>query len=142
MSYNVSYSSLPTLTSSSLGYTITESGNKTTAGTSGSTFFNICSFSLTPGVYMVFANIWSLITKEETGRWQGGVSTTNSTVITQYLCTPAASKYVSNPYYTSSLNFTYCISVSSGTTTLYINGYADGSRFNDFDYYCQAIKIA
>jgi hypothetical protein len=51
MAYNVSYSTLPTFTSDSIGYSIVRNGSNNTKG-----WFNI-NITLTPGVWSLNANI-------------------------------------------------------------------------------------
>jgi len=109
MSYNVSYTSIPTFTVNSIGYTVNNSGSVTLPQNS-TNVINVCNFSLGIGVYMLTVNVCDLASNGPTNYWSGGISNTNTTALQTLLSTSAQSEYVLNPYFMSSINFTHIIS--------------------------------
>jgi hypothetical protein len=151
MSYNVSYSSLPTLTSNSIGYTVTQSGTTDLINISSGVIFDVCSFSLTPGVYAITCNISNFRSTSDNANAIAGISTVSGGM-TQRLSSPAFSvDYDNSLVYVSCINFVYYYS-NTGTNTLYITARMDGTPYSynpanpenypSFIYYCQAVRIA
>jgi hypothetical protein len=143
MSYNVGYSSIPTFTTNSIGYSVNKAGNFDVPST-GTNIINVCNFSLDIGVYILTVNIYSLVSVEEKNFWYGGISNTSNVTLPQTLLSYSPqSKYDINPFYISSVNFTYIISNSSSSTTyVQIRPYAPTLRNHTSDYNCSIIRIA
>ena len=144
MSYNVGYSSIPTFTTNSIGYSENQTGSFSIPS-SGTNIINVCNFSLDIGVYILTANIYGLVTSNQYDFWFAGISnTSDNTTLQTVLSNSPQSLYVNNPYYISGANFTHVISNSSSSTVyVQITPYNDPSTSNNTgEYNCSIIRIA
>jgi hypothetical protein len=141
MSYDVSYSSLPTLNSQSIGYNVNKASIFSTANNTA--LINVCNFSLGIGVYILTVNIAGLVSVTTNNFWYGGISDTSSVTFPQiYLASSSQSIYVSNPYYTSGINFTHIINNTSASTIyVQIKSYNAPGYVSDPDYNCSIVRI-
>ena len=115
MSYNVSYTTLPTFTSSSIGYSQDVSGTFTIPNTADVT--SVCNFNLGIGVYIVTVNIYNLISQTQNCYWYGGLSN-SATTITKYTSSPQWGIAINS--FISSINFASVIPQNTAGI-LYVN---------------------
>lgn len=140
MSFNVSYTDLPTFSTNSIGYNINESGTFQIPA-DNTNVINVCSFDLEIGIYIIAVNIYGLVSSNELNFWYGTL--TNSQAVTHYFSYAPQSKYVLNPYYMSSINFTHIINQTQSTTIdVNIKAYDYPNMSSTGNYNCSLVRIA
>ena len=119
MTYNVSYTSLPTLMSNSIGYTLNHTGIKNySAGQSGNIIFD--NFELNSGVYMLNVNAIGLLKNSATGiYWYCNITTIDNQSL-------LFSPHLTGNYYSTEIHLCIPITISNATT-IYISAECSGS---------------
>jgi hypothetical protein len=142
MSYNVSYTSLPTFSSNSIGYSLDASG---TFDVSSNNTITVCSFNnLAIGVYIITVNIMNLTSDQDRNYWIGQLKFHSTPTVTLQFMSAPQSIYTGNPYYMSSINFTHIIKQSE-ITTIDVQVYGvnnAGSITSQPDYNCSIVRIS
>ena len=144
MAYNVSYTTLPTFTSNSIGYSENLSGTVTVPNNTN--VISVCNFNLGIGVYIMTVNISGLYLQESSFFWAGGLSNSATTLGTVY-ATPPQWGYSSNRF-VSSINFSTVIPQNTAGK-LYVNIQIFGSGQmpdplldSPPNYICSIVRIA
>lgn len=126
MSYEIDYVTLPVFTSKSIGYTINNAGSYILSSQiQNNTIYNVCSFSLGIGVYMLTVNMYDLT--PISGYWNISISDTPTSFGTKI--TNSVAGLISCPYILSNTtsgtkyvviqSVVFSTSPSSTITTIY-----------------------
>jgi len=140
MSYNISYNTLPTFSTNSIGYNVNKSGQFSVAGDS-TNVITVCNFDLSIGVYILTVNIYGLASNVEQQFWYG--SLLNSQGTTNFFCYTPHGKYTTNPYYMASVNFTHVLNQTQSTTiNVRVQPYNRTNLTSNANYNCSLLRIA
>ena len=139
MAYNVSYSTLPTFSTNSIGYNVNNSGTYNYGNNSNKQ--TVCSFNLGIGVYIITVNIYGLVSSNQYNFWYG--SLVNSQGIEKFFSYSPQSIYTTNSFYMSSINFSHIITQSESTTiNVQIQSYNMPNRDVNASYNCSLVCIS
>ena len=137
MSFNVSYTSLPTFQTNSIGYSENKSGTITLPA-NPYLYYNFTNFNLGIGVYIITINIWNLLQPASGSGYSNfyysfGISNSSSTITT----------YLSNTY---GISFGGSTVIQNTTaSTIYVNIYSGGGSgvpSNFSSYNVSIVRIA